>query len=73
LLGRTLDADHLALSAQAVLNGATGRIGTGSSRTLALLGLLLARTGWPQDRATIAGQFWPESGNGQALTICAAN
>lgn len=56
------------LGAQAVLDGATGRIRTGSSRTLALLGLLIARTGRPQDRATIAGQFWPESGDGQALT-----
>lgn len=56
------------LGAQAVLDGATGRIRTGSSRTLALLGLLIARTGRPQDRATIAGQFWPDSGDGQALT-----
>ena len=56
------------LGAQAVVDGATGRIRTGSSRTLALLGLLIARTGRPQDRAAIAGQFWPESGNGQALT-----
>ena len=56
------------LGAQAVLDGATGHIRTGSSRTLALLGLLITRTGRPQDRATIAGQFWPESGDGQALT-----
>jgi DNA-binding SARP family transcriptional activator/tetratricopeptide (TPR) repeat protein len=56
------------LGAQAVLDGATGRIRTRSLRTLALLGLLIARTGRPQDRATIAGQFWPESGDGQALT-----
>ena len=56
------------LGGQAVLDGATGRIRTGSSRTLALLGVLIARTGRPQDRAVIAGQFWPESGDGQALT-----
>jgi hypothetical protein len=56
------------LGAQAVFDGATGRIRTGSARTVALLGLPIARTGRPQDRATIAGQFWPESGNGQALT-----
>jgi DNA-binding SARP family transcriptional activator len=56
------------LGAQAVLDGATGRIRTGSSRTLALLGLLIARSGRPQDRVTIAGLFWPESGNAQALT-----
>jgi DNA-binding SARP family transcriptional activator len=51
-----------------VLDKATGYIRTGSSRTLALPGLLIARTGRLQDRATIAGQFWPESGDGQALT-----
>jgi DNA-binding SARP family transcriptional activator/tetratricopeptide (TPR) repeat protein len=56
------------LGAQAVLDGATGRIRTGSSRTLALLGVLIAHTGRPQDRTTIAGEFWPESGDGQALT-----
>jgi DNA-binding SARP family transcriptional activator len=56
------------LGAQAVLDGATGRIRTGSSRTLALLGVLIANTGRPQDRTTIAGKFWPESGDGQALT-----
>jgi DNA-binding SARP family transcriptional activator len=56
------------LGAQTGLDGATVRIRTGSSRTLALLGLLIARTGRPQDRATIAGQFWRESGNGRALT-----
>jgi DNA-binding SARP family transcriptional activator/tetratricopeptide (TPR) repeat protein len=56
------------LGAQAVLDGATGRIRTGSSRTLALLGVLIAHTGRPQDRTIIAGEFWPESGDGQALT-----
>jgi ABC-type proline/glycine betaine transport system permease subunit len=56
------------LGAQGVLDGTTGHIRTVSSRTLALLGLLIAHTGRPQDRATIAGQFWPEPGNGRALT-----
>ena len=51
-----------------MLDKATGYIRTGSSRTLALPGLLIARTGRLQDRATIAGQFWPESDDGQALT-----
>ena len=54
------------LGAQAVMDGATGRIRAGSSRTLALLGLLIARPGRSQDRATIEGQFWPESGNAGA-------
>lgn len=56
------------LGAQSVLDKATGHIRTGSSRTLASPGLLIARTRRPQDRATIAVQFWPESGDGQALT-----
>jgi DNA-binding SARP family transcriptional activator len=56
------------LGAQAVLDGATGGIRTGSSRTLALLGMLIACAGRSQDRAAIAGQFWPESGDGQAVT-----
>jgi len=61
------------LGAQAVLDGATGRIRTGSSRTLALLGLLIARTGRPQDRATIAGNSGPTRGMGKRSPICAAN
>ena len=56
------------LGAQAVLDGATGRIRTGSSRTLAV-----ARPADCPNRAAAGsgsdrGQFWPESGDGQALT-----
>ena len=51
-----------------MVDPATERIRTRSVRTIALLGLLVARTGSPQSRATIAGVFWPESGDAQALT-----
>ncbi len=56
------------LGSQAVVDATTGRIRTRSSRTIALLALLVARTGRPQDRAAIAGLFWPDSGDSQALT-----
>ena len=51
-----------------MVDPATERIRTRSVRTIALLGLLVARTGSPQSRAAIAGVFWPESGDAQALT-----
>ncbi len=56
------------LGSQAVVDARSGRIRTRSSRTIALLALLIARTGRPQDRAMIAGLFWPDSGDSQALT-----
>jgi hypothetical protein len=62
------DADHPVTRCTGCARRATGRIRTGSSRTLALLGMLIACTSRSQDRAAIAGQFWPESGDGQALT-----
>ena len=39
-----------------------------SSRTVALIGFLAAHSGSPQTRQRIAGLFWPESADGQALT-----
>ncbi len=56
------------LGSQAVVDATSGRIRTRSSRTIALLALLVARTDRPQDRAAIAGLFWPDSGDSQALT-----
>lgn len=56
------------LGSQAVIDATSGTIATRSSRTLALLGVLIARAGVPQDRAAIAGSFWPDSGGRQALT-----
>lgn len=56
------------LGEQSVVDPATEHIRTRSVRTVALLGLLVARTGVPQSRASIAGSFWPDSGDAQALT-----
>lgn len=56
------------LGEQSVVDAETGRISSRSTRTLALLGLLIQQTGTPVTRASIAGQFWPESGEVQALT-----
>ncbi len=56
------------LGSQAVVDATSGRIRTRSSRTIALLGLLIAHTDRPQDRSAIAGLFWPGSGDSQALT-----
>src|SRR5580700_8572678 len=39
-----------------------------SSRALALVAFLAARAGKPQSRQRIAGVFWPESTDAQALT-----
>jgi DNA-binding SARP family transcriptional activator len=56
------------LGSQAVLDASTGEVRTRSVRTIALLALLVARSDRPQERATIAGLFWPESSDSQALT-----
>lgn len=56
------------LGSQAVIDATIGTIATRSARTVALLGLLVTRVGVPQDRAAIAGAFWPRSGDAQALT-----
>src|ERR1035441_7580647 len=39
-----------------------------SSRAVALVGFLVAHAGSPQARQRIAGLFWPDSADGQALT-----
>jgi hypothetical protein len=67
LPGRTLDPDHPAARCTGCARRGDGPY---PHRIVAntCLARLIARTGRPQDRATIAGHFWPESGNGQALT-----
>ena len=42
--------------------------GSRSSRTVALVGFLAAHAGSPQTRQRIAGLFWPDSTDAQALT-----
>jgi DNA-binding SARP family transcriptional activator len=56
------------LGEQAVVDPSTGRTLTRSARSIALLGLLVARSEAPQSRSSIAGRFWPDSGESQAMT-----
>ncbi len=55
------------LGEQSVTDEGTG-VRARSSRALALIGLLVTHAGSPQARQRIAGLFWPDSADGQALT-----
>jgi DNA-binding SARP family transcriptional activator/tetratricopeptide (TPR) repeat protein len=56
------------LGDQAITDDRTGSVRTRSSRTVALVGFLVAHAGSPQMRPRIAGLFWPDSTDAQALT-----
>src|SRR5580693_2245479 len=56
------------LGDQAITDDRTGSVRTRSSRTVALVGFLVAHAGSPQLRQRIAGLFWPDSTDAQALT-----
>jgi DNA-binding SARP family transcriptional activator len=56
------------LGEQAITDDRTGRARSASSRALALIGFLAWRAGSPQPRPRIAGLFWPDSTDAQALT-----
>jgi DNA-binding SARP family transcriptional activator/tetratricopeptide (TPR) repeat protein len=56
------------LGEQTITDDRTGTVRTRSSRTAALLGFLVAHAGSPQPRQRIAGLFWPDSTDAQALT-----
>jgi DNA-binding SARP family transcriptional activator/tetratricopeptide (TPR) repeat protein len=56
------------LGEQAITDDATGGVRTRSSRGVALVAFLAAHAGSPQARQRIAGQFWPDSTDAQALT-----
>jgi len=56
------------LGEQSITDERTAIVRIRSSRTVALLGFLAAHPGSPQTRQRIAGLFWPESADGQALT-----
>ncbi len=56
------------LGDQAITDDRTGSVRTRSSRTVALVGFLVAHAGSPQMRQRIAGLFWPDSTDAQALT-----
>jgi DNA-binding SARP family transcriptional activator/tetratricopeptide (TPR) repeat protein len=53
---------------QAITDGGTGRVRTRSARSAALIGFLVMHPGSPQARQRIAGLFWPDSTEAQALT-----
>src|SRR3954453_21606213 len=56
------------LGEQLVHDDATGLARARSSRTTALVGYLACHAGRPQSRQLIAGLFWPDSTDAQALT-----
>lgn len=56
------------LGEQAVFDGESGIAGARSSRAVVLVGYLALHAGVPQARQRIAGLFWPESTDAQALT-----
>src|SRR6266576_4383232 len=56
------------LGDQSITDDRTGSVRTRSSRTVALVGFLVAHAGSPQMRQRIAGLFWPDSTDAQALT-----
>src|ERR1700754_3719785 len=56
------------LGEQSISDDATGTIRTRSSRSLALVAYLVVHAGSPQSRQRIAGLFWPDSTDAQALT-----
>ena len=56
------------LGEQVIADDATGEIRSRSSRTLALVGHLVASAGSVCGRQQLAGLFWPDSSDAQALT-----
>jgi DNA-binding SARP family transcriptional activator/tetratricopeptide (TPR) repeat protein len=56
------------LGDQTITDDRTGSVRTRSSRTVALVGFLVVHAGSPQMRQRIAGLFWPDSTDAQALT-----
>ena len=56
------------LGEQAITDDGTGSVRVRSSRTVALVAFLAIHAGSPQARQRIAGLFWPDSTDAQALT-----
>ena len=56
------------LGDETITDDRTGSVRTRSSRTVALVAFLAAHAGSPQLRQHIAGLFWPDSTDAQALT-----
>jgi DNA-binding SARP family transcriptional activator/tetratricopeptide (TPR) repeat protein len=56
------------LGEQAITDDRAGIVRAGSSRAVVLVAFLVVHAGSPQARQRIAGLFWPESTDAQALT-----
>jgi len=56
------------LGESAITDDGTGAVRTRSSRAVVLVAFLVSHAGSPQGRQRIAGLFWPESTDAQALT-----
>lgn len=56
------------LGEQSIVDADTGAARSRSARTLALAAFLVVHAGSPQPRQRIAGLFWPDSTDAQALT-----
>ena len=56
------------LGEQAITDDRGGSVRARSSRAVVLIAFLVVHAGSPQPRQRIAGLFWPESTDGQALT-----
>jgi DNA-binding SARP family transcriptional activator len=56
------------LGESAITDDGTGTVRTRSSRAVVLVAFLVSHAGSPQARQRIAGLFWPESTDAQALT-----
>ena len=59
---------HVTLLGEQIISDDSPASATRSSRTVALVAYLAAHAGRPQPRQRIAGLFWPESAEAQALT-----
>jgi DNA-binding SARP family transcriptional activator/tetratricopeptide (TPR) repeat protein len=59
---------HLCLLGEQAMTDDRAGLRAPSARSAALVAFLVARAGSPQARQRIAGLFWPESADGQALT-----
>ena len=59
---------HVTLLGEQAITGDGAGVQTRSSRAVALVAFLVAHVGVPQPRQRIAGMFWPDSTDAQALT-----
>jgi DNA-binding SARP family transcriptional activator/tetratricopeptide (TPR) repeat protein len=59
---------HVSILGEQAITGAGASTRAGSSRAVALVAFLAAHAGSPQPRQRIAGLFWPDSTDPQALT-----